>query len=384
MYLVDDVLYKKITQSEINPAKPSTQTANTLFKTSTDFKNQPSPSSIPNILTPSPPNPEINITALNPSPSPPPDTYMDYSNNAVSNQPPLQQSGINKPDENKDGFKRDEVDTPGTTESACACFNPVKPNKKQIQDGMKASPQKRNITRNEPDDEDKPSPKRSRMNPLKDDVSGEEEYDWDNDPEISEMRDRFNKIKYDINYPPPKEPISKKTKKGKNVKNAITYLCSICDTYFKYRHQLSHHISVNHPSFSQADEEPTSSVNQPPKPSNIKKKQILQLKRGTKRKSTQEKPTHKKMRTDGRQKRKSYFQDPPTKQRKSEIECRLCHSFLKSEKALRRHEKNVHNFPKDNEAGLKRKRNEPEFSGSYDKRHKTQPLIPVLYQNYFV
>ena len=378
MYLVDDMLYKKIIHPEtnlINSNKLPTQTVNTIFKKSDDFKSKPTPQSTISILdSGNPPPPVMNITDPAPSPPPSADTYMDQTIIAGSNQPPPPQ-----PDPDKSNKNKDET---GDGEPVCSCFNPPNPGKKRKRGVMKAPPRKRTIPQTEENDEDPPTPKRRKMNPLKADTP-EDEYDWDNDPEINEMRERFNKIKYDINYPPPKTPRLKKTKKGSNVKNTVTYLCSICNTYFKHRHQLTHHISVLHPSFSQAAETPVSGGNQPPKLGIMREKKMLELKRGTKRKSTQEKPHHKKTKTDGRQKRKSNSQDPPSKKRKSEFGCGLCYTFLKSEKALRRHEENVHDFPNENRSKLKRKRNDTTFSGTYLKRQKTQPHPPVLYQNYF-
>ena len=378
MYLVDDVLYKKIINPKtnlINPYKLPSQTAGTIFKKSDDFKSTPTPQSVINILdSGDPPPPVMNITDPAPSPPPSADTYMEQSSTAESNQPPPPQPDADKPNKNK-------VVT-GGGEPACSCFNPPNPGKKRKRGVMKVPPRKRPTSQTGEEHEDKPPPKRRKMNPLKADIPEEEEYDWDNDPEISEMRERFNKIKYDINYPPPKTPRLKKTKKEANVENTVTYLCSICDTYFKHRHQLAHHISVQHPSFSQAAGTPASSGGQPPKPRIMREERMSDLKRGVKRKSTQEKPYHKKTKTDGRQKRKSIFQDSPSKKRKSEFGCALCHSFLKSEKALRRHEKNVHDSRNDNEK-LKRKGNDTAFSGSYLKRQKVQPHPPVLYQNYF-
>ena len=107
--------------------------------------------------------------------------------------------------------------------------------------------------------------------------------------------------------------------------------------------------------------------------------------RGVKRKSNKEKPFHKKVRTDGRQKRKSDFPDSRAgaKHKKSEIECKLCHAFLKTEKALERHEKNVHDSLRSVGTDLKRKRSNTSFSGPYVKRRKPQPRAPILYQNYF-
>ena len=107
--------------------------------------------------------------------------------------------------------------------------------------------------------------------------------------------------------------------------------------------------------------------------------------RGIKRKSSQEKIIHKKIKTDGRVKRKSDFLETqrPKKQRKIEIKCDFCHEYFKSENALKRHGKNVHDFPKDIGPDLKRKRTDTTFSGSYTKRHKSQPHKPISYQNYF-
>ena len=106
--------------------------------------------------------------------------------------------------------------------------------------------------------------------------------------------------------------------------------------------------------------------------------------RGLKRKSTFDNIQNKKVKTDGRQKRKSNFPDGKNmiKKSKTEYKCRFCHLFYKSEKGLNRHEKNVHDM-RTTDSETKRKRNDENFSGSYKKRTKLTPYKSISYQNYF-
>ena len=77
---------------------------------------------------------------------------------------------------------------------------------------MKAPPRKRPTTQTESRDIVDHEPKRARLSPPETLITKEDEYDWDNDPEIPELRERFRKIKYDINYPLPKKPALRKEK----------------------------------------------------------------------------------------------------------------------------------------------------------------------------
>ena len=394
MYLVDDILYRKITHSETNlktSANPSTPLLNTTFKEIYNVKDIAQPQSSTSILNPGTAIPERELTVKNITESSPPaplptDTGMPQSNNVCTNQEPLSEAG--KQDMSIDKTDGGDISPKENNEVNCACFNPIKPGREQKREILKAPPRKRPTTQTESRDIVDHEPKRARLSPPETSITKEDEYDWDNDPEIPELRERFRKIKYDINYPSPKEPVVRNTKKNRRLKTNITYLCSICDTKFKYRYQLLRHISDSHPSFSQAPEKqdstnkPPSKEKTPPPKRKIKKPEP---RRGVKRKSSQEKPHHKKIRTDGRQKRKSNFPDSRAgaKHRKSEIECKLCHSFLKTEKALERHEENVHDSRKGDGLALKRKRSNTSLSGSYAKRQKPQPRAPILYQSYF-
>lgn len=380
MYLVDDILYRKITHSETNlktSVNPSTPLLNTTFTT--------------NVLDPDAFSPERehivgDITQSNPPAPLSTDTDMMQTNNVSTNQEPLSETG--EQDMSIDKTAGSDISPKENKEVNCACFNPIKSGTEQKRGILKAPPRKRPISKTERRGIVGHEPKRMRSCPPETSITKEDEYDWDNDPEIPELRERFRKIKYDINYPPPKEPVLRNTKKDRRPESTISYLCSICDTKFKYRYQLHQHISNSHPSFSQAPEK-QDSTNKPPSKGEIPppKRKIKKSdpRRGVKRKSSQEKPLHKKIRTDGRQKRKSNFPDSRAgaKHRKTEIECKLCHSFLKTEKALERHEKNVHDYPKGTEPDLKRKRSNATFSGSYVKRQKPQPRTPILYQSYF-
>ena len=403
MHLVDDILYRKITHSETNlktSVNPSTPLLNTNEHSLERWKhlNQKS-SQIPNpntsfttsILDPDEPIPERerevgNVTQSNPPAPLSTDKNMEQSINVSTNQEPL--SEARGRDMSIDEAGEGDISPKENNEVNCACLNPIKPGKEQKRGILKAPPRKRPISQTENRDIADHEPKCIRSSPPETCITKEDEYDWDNDPEIPELRDRFRKIKYDINYPPPKEPVLRNTKKDRRRKTSTTYLCSICDTYFKYRYQLLRHISDSHPSFSQAPEkqDPT---NKPPskEETSPQKRKIKEPdpRRGVKRKSNKEKPFHKKVRTDGRQKRKSNFPDSRAgaKHRKSEIECKLCHAFLKTEKALERHEKNVHDSPRSVGTDLKRKRSNTSFSGPYVKRRKPQPRAPILYQNYF-
>ena len=138
-------------------------------------------------------------------------------------------------------------------------------------------------------------------------VQKEDEYIPDSDPELQELRDRFNKIKYDINYPPWKTiPLGKAHPAGE------------------------------------------------PKDYN----------KGMKRKS------------------KFLDKTNMIKKSKTEYKCRFCGSFYKSKQGLNRHETNIHDM---NSRGseTKRKRNDEQSSGSYVKRKKPQPYKTISYQNYF-
>lgn len=336
MYLVDDILYRKITNSETNlktSVNPSTPLLNTALKQNYNVKDHDLPQSTTSVLDPDKPFPERdhrvgNITQSFPPAPLPTDTDMVQSNNDSTNQEPLSEAG--KQDMSID---KSDISPKENNDDNCACFNPIKPGREQKRRILKAPPRKRPTTQTESRDIVDHKPKRARLSPPKTRITKEDEYDWDNDPEIPELRERFRKIKYDINYPLPKKPALRKEKA-------------------------------------------------PPPKSKIKEPDH---RRGVKRKSSQEKPLHKKKRTDGRQKRKSKFPDSRegAKHWKSEIECKLCHTFLKTEKALERHDKNVHDSRKGDGLALKRKRSNTSLSGSYVKRQKPQPRAPILYQSYF-
>ena len=387
MYLVDDILYKKIIQPETNlkiSDKLLTQPVNKTFQQVDDFKDQTRLQSIARKL-----NSEIssadgertsmNITEPNLPVSSSTDTHMTQQ--AIDRTNVVTLPEPENPDMSIDKTDGGDISPEENNEVNCACFNP----KREI---LKTPTRKRPISQTESRDIADHEPKRVRSRSPETYITKEDEYDWDNDPEIPELRERFRKIKYDINYPPPKEPVLKNTKKDRRLKTSTTYLCSICDTNFKYRYQVLRHISDRHPSFAQAPEKQVSTDKAPSKAETPPQKRKIEKpdpRRGVKRKSNQEKPYHKKVRTDGRQKRKSNFPDSraEAKQRKSEIECELCHTFLKTKKALERHEKNVHDSPKGDGPDLKRKRSNTPFSGSYVKRQKPQPSVPILYQSYF-
>ena len=72
------------------------------------------------------------------------------------------------------------------------------------------------------------------------------------DPELKEMKERFDKIKYDINYPPPKNRNVKKGNfsKKKSKREKVTYQCEICNAYFEQKQELLRHIMISHSSSS--------------------------------------------------------------------------------------------------------------------------------------
>lgn len=390
MHLVDDILYKKIIQPETNlkiSDKLLTQPVNKTFQQVNDFKDQTSLQSIARklnseIISADGERTSMNITEPNLPVSSTTDTHMTQQ--AIDRTNVVTLPEPENPDMSID--KTDGGDI--SPEENCACFNSVQPGREQKRGVLKTPTRKRPISQTESRDIVDHEPKRPRSRSPETSITKEDEYDWDNDPEIPELRERFRKIKYDINYPPPKEPVLKNTKKDRRLKTSTTYLCSICDTNFKYRYQVLRHISDRHPSFAQAPEKQVSTnkaLSKEETPPQKRKIEKPDPRRSVKRKSNQEKPYHKKVRTDGRQKRKSNSPDSPAeaKYRKSEIECKLCHTFLKTKKALERHEKNVHDPPKGDGPDLKRKRSNTSFSGSYVKRQRPQPRIPILYQSYF-
>lgn len=213
--------------------------------------------------------------------------------------------------------------------------------------------------------------------------------DLKEDPELLELRERFRKIKEDIDYPPSKtdsltqnDKIAvKKTIKLKNMKmplpsrgkkfiaqisktnenRKVTYVCTICRSKFKRMNTLQRHMQNIHGEFFETN------------------------RRTEKRKNMNESPQErKKFISDGRRKRNMGDDGKSHKRTRTEFKCPLCTEYFKTESALNRHSVNVHDLNSHHPKGKKRK----EFGGKnvpqqYLKRQKNEVKMPIEYVNYF-
>ena len=209
------------------------------------------------------------------------------------------------------------------------------------------------------------------------------------DPELLELRERFRKIKEDIDYPPSKvdsltqndKRVVKKTIKLKNIKmptpsrskkfiaqisqtnenRKVIYVCTICRTKFNRMNTLQRHMQNIHGDFFETDRKTE--------------------KRKNKNESPQER---KKFISDGRRKRNMGDDGKSHKRTRTEFKCPLCAEYFKTESALSRHSKNIHDLNSHQPKGEKRKgfggKNLPQ---QYLKRQKSEVKIPIEYVNYF-
>lgn len=190
-----------------------------------------------------------------------------------------------------------------------------------------------------------------------------------NKNEFSDLQDRLNRIRYDIEWPPRKsknhstqhmDNIEDFVKKSTHIKNGhenIIYICTLCNKNFQRKKSLSRHMKNIHSDFF----------------SNLESK---------KRKLPKVFHTpNKKFKTDISRKRKSESSNKSNKRVKKELLCKFCNIFFKNSSSLKRHEENVHDFHNDNMKGLKRERNDD--VGGYKKRHKNAEKSSILYNNYF-
>lgn len=209
------------------------------------------------------------------------------------------------------------------------------------------------------------------------------------DPELVELRERFRKIKEDIDYPPPKtelynqkdKSVEKKTVKLTNMKTPsphkrkkfiaqtpatkenrkVTYVCTICRAKFKRMNTLTRHMQNIHGEFFEAEG------------------------KTEKRKNLNESPQQrKKFIADGRRKRNMAGGENSQKRVRKELKCPLCKDYFKTESALHRHGINTHDLNSLESKGEKRK----EFKGKnlpqqYVKRQKNEVKTPIEYVNYF-
>ena len=209
------------------------------------------------------------------------------------------------------------------------------------------------------------------------------------DPELLELRERFRKIKEDIDYPPSKadsltqneKRVVKKTMKSKNMKTPlpsrpkkfiaqisqtnenrkIIYVCTICRTKFNRMNTLQRHMQNIHGEFFETDRKPE------------------------KRKNKNESPQkRKKFISDGRRKRNMDDDEKSHKRTRTEFKCSLCAEYFKTESALSRHGINIHDLNSHQPKGEKRKgfggKNLPQ---QYLKRQKSEVKMPIEYVNYF-
>ena len=209
------------------------------------------------------------------------------------------------------------------------------------------------------------------------------------DPELQELRERFRKIKEDIDYPPSKndsitlndKKAMMKHRKLKNLKiplpsrskkfiaqlseinenRKVTYVCTICRAKFKRMNTLQRHMQNIHGEFFETD------------------------KKTEKRKNKNESPQEqKRFKSDGRLKRSMDEDEKSPKRTRTEFRCHLCTEYFKTKSALSRHSLNIHDLNSNQPKGEKRK----EFGGKnvarqYLKRQKKEVKIPLEYVNYF-
>ena len=193
------------------------------------------------------------------------------------------------------------------------------------------------------------------------------------DPEFVELRERFRKIKEDIDYPPPKTELQNKTPSPHKRKKflaqtaenkeskKVTYVCTICRAKFKRMNTLTRHMQNIHGEFFETKV------------------------RTEKRKNLNESPQQrKKFISDGRKKRNMVGGENSQKRARKELKCPLCKDYFKTESALHRHGINTHDLNSHELKGEKRK----EFRGKnlpqqYVKRRKNEVKTPIEYVNYF-
>ena len=224
---------------------------------------------------------------------------------------------------------------------------------------------------------------------LETDESKKKTQDLIEDPELLELRERFRKIKEDIDYPPSKadsltqndKRVVKKTMKLKNMKmplpsrgkkfiaqmsqtnenRKIIYVCTICRTKFNRMNTLQRHMQNIHGEFFETD------------------------RKTEKRKNKNESPQkRKKFISDGRRKRNMDDDEKSHKRTRTEFKCSLCAEYFKTESALSRHGINIHDLNSHQPKGEKRKgfggKNLPQ---QYLKRQKSEVKMPIEYVNYF-
>lgn len=368
MYLVDDMLYKKIANPETelmnNNDIPALKVHDMLLQQKNDFKHQISntgfiqnSSSVPDTVIQLPQN------KTNQKDSDTQTTIQSKSDSQMQTDIPLFEN--QQPQTNQ--TNQEDMDTEKNNEPCVCNINKKTDRSETMEVANKKRSLKRSLSTNKSGKLKKARTSSDMVSTTSSQVN--DKYNPDSDPELQEMRDRFNKIKYDINYPPldpelkemkerfekikydinyplPKKKNSKKCNFSNNEKKGekVTYQCNICNSYFEQRQDLLRHIMNSHSSSS-----------------------------------------HKKrVQTDVPDKRKSFFldQNPMNKKKRTEYKCKICGSFFRSERALNRHEKNIHDRRYLN-SKIKRKRNDQTLSGSYLKRQKVEPRKSVTYQNYF-
>ena len=213
--------------------------------------------------------------------------------------------------------------------------------------------------------------------------------DYIEDPELEELRERFRKIREDIDYPPSKTDLitqnDRRTKEKRSElkdieipptpsrKKFITqtteakkdrkvmYICTICRVKFRRMKTLTRHMQNIHGEFFENNNN------------------------AEKRKNKDESPQQrKKFISDGRRKRNMDAPEKSHKRRKEELKCSLCQEYFKTELALSRHGRNVHDLNSLHPRGEKRTGfRGKNLSQQYVKRQKNEVKIPVEYVNYF-
>jgi hypothetical protein len=152
------------------------------------------------------------------------------------------------------------------------------------------------------------------------------------------------------------------------------FICTYCHQKFRWKNQLIKHNIQFHPikKFLEKDERTDKEheqkvgcdINYPPQRSETIKNPFSKF-QSQKRKATDEIGIN-------------------DKKKKSELECVSCHSFFKSPKSLKRHEKAAHDLDGENKKGDKRKnRREPSEPNRYMKRVKREEVLPITYNSYF-
>jgi hypothetical protein len=245
------------------------------------------------------------------------------------------------------------------------------------------------------------------------------------DPEMDELRKRLKRIHEDYDYPPPKRDVNKSSRltakrkilKVKNLvdpnnndsfktdndgKTTIYFVCTFCHRKFTRKLLLQNHLSKFHPkknlkkskgSSDKSEESTTSFIcticSQKFLRINSLRRHIKNIHpeyfeewsfKGKKRKNVSENTNKiKKIRVDGRQKRKLPDQkNGIRKQRRQELYCSMCDQYFKRLTALERHNASIHD---SRIKGLKRKSDNDHIT--YKKRQKGTPKIAIQYENYF-